>query len=91
MAAYIFQRFLWLFPVLFFISLVTFLLMHAVPGGPWDEERKVPDNVKRNLDTKYGLDKPLHEQYLSYVTNALQGDLGLSFSRQNKPVSELSI
>jgi oligopeptide transport system permease protein len=89
MAGYILRRLLWLIPVLFFISLVTFVLMHAIEGGPWDEERRLPDNVQRNLDAKYGLDKPLWEQYTSFVLNAVQGDLGISYQRQDKPVTDI--
>jgi oligopeptide transport system permease protein len=89
MAAYIVRRILWLLPVLFFISLITFSLMHLVPGGPWDSERQLPPQVVENLNRKYGLDKPVWRQYIDYATNALQGDLGISFARQNKPVTDV--
>jgi oligopeptide transport system permease protein len=89
MTRYVVQRLLWLVPVLFFISLVTFVLMHAVEGGPWDEERKLPANVVENLNRKYGLDEPVWRQYLNFLTNALQGDLGISFQRQDKPVTQI--
>lgn len=89
MSNYIARRALWLIPVLFFISLLTFVLMHNVEGGPWDSERKLPDNVIQNLNRKYGLDKPLWRQYVDFLTNALQGDLGISFQRQNKPVTDV--
>ncbi len=89
MTSYIARRVLWLIPVLFFISLITFALMHAVEGGPWDSERKLPDNVTENLNRKYGLDKPVWRQYVDFAANALQGDLGISFQRQNKPVTEV--
>ena len=65
MAAYVFQRLLWLIPVLLFISLVTFVLMHSVEGGPWDDDRKLPDSVVQNLNRRYGLDKPVWRQYLT--------------------------
>jgi oligopeptide transport system permease protein len=91
MAAYALQRLLWLIPVLLFISLVTFTLMHAVEGGPWDEDRSVPPAVTENLNRKYGLDKPVWRQYLDFVTNALQGDLGVSYQRQDRPVTEIII
>ncbi len=89
MTRYIFGRILWLIPVLLFISLITFVLMHSVEGGPWDSERQLPPNVIENLNKKYGLDKPVWRQYLDFVTNAVQGDLGISFQRQNKPVTEV--
>jgi oligopeptide transport system permease protein len=89
MAPYALRRLLWLGPVLLFISLVTFALMHSVPGGPWDEDRSLPPSVIENLDRKYGLDQPLWRQYLTFATNALQGDLGISYQRQNQPVTDV--
>src|SRR5574339_1202785 len=91
MSNYIARRVLWLVPVFFFISLITFLLMHSVEGGPWDSERRLPDNVTENLNRKYGLDKPLWRQYINFVGDALQGDLGISFKRQDKPVTDILI
>jgi oligopeptide transport system permease protein len=87
MAAYALRRLLWLVPALLFISLVTFALMHAVEGGPWDEERPLAPSVVENLNRKYGLDEPLWRQYLDFVTGAVRGDLGISYQRQDKPVT----
>jgi oligopeptide transport system permease protein len=87
MAAYIVRRILWLGLTLLFISLATFVLMHNVKGGPWDQARSVPPQQIENLNRKYGLDEPLWRQYTTFVANALQGDLGLSFQRQDKPVT----
>ncbi|HEX2923148.1 MAG TPA: ABC transporter permease [Chloroflexota bacterium] len=89
MQQYIIRRVLWLIPVLFFISLITFALMHSVPGGPWDREKKLAPSVVENLNARYGLDKPLAEQYLSFVGNALHGDLGVSFSYQDRKVTSV--
>jgi oligopeptide transport system permease protein len=91
MAPYIAQRLLWLVPVLLFVSLITFVLMHAVEGGPWDEEKLLPPEVVENLNRRYGLDRPVWRQYLGFVTNALQGDLGVSFQRQDAPVTRIII
>jgi len=87
MAAYIVRRVLWLGLTLVFISLATFVLMHSVKGGPWDQARATPPQQAENLNRKYGLDEPLWQQYTTFVTNALQGDLGLSFQRQDKGVT----
>jgi ABC-type dipeptide/oligopeptide/nickel transport system permease component len=57
--------------VLFGVSIITFLLMHVVPGGPFASEKPLPADVKRNLAEKYGLNLPLHEQYLLYMRNVL--------------------
>jgi len=89
MAAYLGQRLLWLGPTLLLVSLATFGLMHLVPGGPWDSEKTLPPAVIDNLNRRYGLDRPLWEQYLEFVGGALRGDLGVSFIRQDQPVTEL--
>ena len=91
MSGYVARRVLWMIPVLFFVSLITFALMHSVEGGPWDEEKKLPDAVVENLNRKYGLDKPVWRQYLDFVVGALQGDLGASFQRQDKPVTDVIV
>jgi oligopeptide transport system permease protein len=62
--------------------------MHAVPGGPFDRDKELPATVRQNLERKYGLDKPLYEQYVQYITNIAQGDLGISM-RQNRPVTTI--
>jgi ABC-type dipeptide/oligopeptide/nickel transport system permease component len=55
--------------------------MHSIPGGPFDEaQMPLPAAAKANILRKYGLDKPLHEQYLNYMSNALRGDFGISFA-----------
>ena len=92
MATYILRRLLWLGPALFFISLVTFGLMHATPGGPYDYDPHLTDTVRDNLNRKYGLDKSLPEQYAIFVSHAIQGDLGVSLKvQQNEPVTSMLV
>jgi ABC-type dipeptide/oligopeptide/nickel transport system permease component len=67
MAQYIARRFLWMLMVLFVISLITFLLMHSVPGGPFDGEKKIAANTLALLNKKYHLDDPITKQYLDYI------------------------
>lgn len=68
MAKFIFRRLLWLVVVLFAVSLITFIFMRLVPGGPFNNsERGVPEAVLRNMEIKYGLDQPLHIQYTRYI------------------------
>jgi ABC-type dipeptide/oligopeptide/nickel transport system permease component len=57
--SYLARRILWIIPVLFAVSIITFFLMHAVPGGPWDAETRLPPSVQARLNAQYGLDKPL--------------------------------
>ncbi len=89
MQPYLIRRVLCTIPVLVFISLITFALMHAVPGGPWDREKKLAPAVVENLNRRYGLDKPVWQQYLDFLTNAARGDLGISFIYQNRKVTEV--
>ncbi|MGE5620917.1 MAG: ABC transporter permease [Sphingomonadaceae bacterium] len=89
MQRYLLRRVLWIIPVLFFISLITFVLMHSVPGGPWDRDKKLAPQVVENLNRRYGLDKPLHEQYVTFLANAVQGDLGVSFIYQDRKVTDV--
>lgn len=68
MGSFIARRFLWMLLVLFVVSLVTFFLMRAVPGGPFDREKELPEAIQASLEARYGLDQPLHIQYLSYIS-----------------------
>jgi len=86
---YILRRLLWLIPVVFAVSALTFFLMHAVPGGPWSSERAVSAGVQAKIDAAYGLDKPLYEQYVGWVANMLQGNLGPSFRYADRSVNDI--
>jgi oligopeptide transport system permease protein len=89
MTGYIIRRILWLIPVLVFVSLITFTLMHITPGGPWDKDKAVSPQVVANLNAKYNLDKPAWQQYLIYMGNALRGDLGPSYTYQDRSVTQI--
>jgi oligopeptide transport system permease protein len=86
---YLARRILWIIPVLFTVSVLTFILMHAVPGGPWDSEKALPAGVEARLNAEYGLDKPLPEQYLQWVSGFVQGDLGPSYRFQDRRVNDI--
>src|SRR5262245_61353813 len=88
MTAYIIRRLLVIIPLLWAIATITFFLMHAVPGGPFDNEKPLPPATVANLERKYNLDGSLREQYVSFLSNLVRGDLGLSF-RQDRPVTEV--
>jgi ABC-type dipeptide/oligopeptide/nickel transport system permease component len=83
MARYIIGRLFGVVGVLIAVSIVTFLLMHAVPGGPFDagEKREIPlsEAQRAEMMRKYHLDEPLYTQYLSYMKGVVQGDFGTSF------------
>lgn len=67
MAVFIFRRFIWMLLVMFLVSVVTFALMHAVPGGPFSREKEVPPQILAALEAKYNLDAPLVQQYTDYM------------------------
>lgn len=79
MLAYTIRRILILVPVLWAVATITFILMHAVPGGPLTPEKSRPPALQEALERRYGLDKPLWQQYTTYLTNIVQGDLGITF------------
>lgn len=89
MLRYTAQRLLWVIPVLFGIGTITFVLMHAVPGGPWDENKKLPPQTVANLNHRYGLDDSLIVQYGRFLGNAVRGDLGISYTNQNRDVTQV--
>lgn len=68
---------------------VSFFLMRFAPGSPFSSERTLPPQVMENINAKYGLDKPVMEQYFTYLTNVVQGDLGPSFKYKDFTVNEL--
>lgn len=90
MLNFIFYRLLGLIGVLFVVSIITFGLMHAVPGGPFDEEKMpLSAEAKANILRKYGLDKPLYEQYARYTWSALHFDFGIPFQSPGETVTDL--
>jgi len=89
MFRYIVKRFLWLLLVLVVVLLITFILMHLVPGGPWDREKALAPKVVAALNKKYGLDKPLWEQFVNYLWGILHGDLGISYSYADRNVTSI--
>jgi oligopeptide transport system permease protein len=82
-------RLLQAIPVLLIVISATFLLVHSAPGGPFSADKAVPPEVIRALEAQYNLDQPLWQQYLSYLGDVLQGDLGPSFKYSGRTVNEL--
>jgi ABC-type dipeptide/oligopeptide/nickel transport system permease component len=90
MTRYILGRLLSLGLVLIVVSMITFGLMHSVPGGPFDEnDQPLPPAAKANILRKYGLDKPVWQQYLLYMGNAVRFDFGIPFQQPTTTVREL--
>lgn len=75
---------------LFVVATVTFALMHAVPGDPLRQEKATSDAIRANLEEKYGLNKPILEQYTTYMANMFfKFDFGISFKQVNRPVNRI--
>lgn len=89
MLLFILRRVLQAVPVLLIVSLATFFMVRAAPGGPFDAERAVPPEVLKHLNERYHLDDPLWKQYFNYMGNALQGDFGPSFKYPTHTVTDL--
>lgn len=89
MLKYSLNRLFWIVLVLIAVSFITFSLMHLVPGGPWDREKELAPQIVENLNKKYGLDKPYFVQFGNYLWGILQGDLGVSYSYQDRGVTEI--
>ena len=88
MTGFIVRRILWIIHVLWAVATITFFLMHAVPGGPFDRDKNLPPATLANLEKRYNLDKPLVVQYGLYLKNLAQGDLGLSY-KNNREVTDI--
>ena len=76
-------------PVLLVVVIITFLMVHAAPGGPFDAERVASPEIIEKLNEAYNLDKPIHVQIYNYLFNAIQGDFGHSFKYPGRSVTEL--
>ena len=71
------------------IATATFFAMHNVPGDPLLDEKAVSPEIRKNLQAKYGLDRPLLEQYGIYLSNMIRGDFGISYAQQNRSVNDI--
>jgi oligopeptide transport system permease protein len=87
--AYLARRVAWIIPVLFIVSILTFFLMHSVPGGPWDREKRLSPGVVARLNAKYELDLPLHQQYVNWVVDFVHLDLGPSYRYTDRTVNDI--
>ena len=77
-------------PTLLVILIISFLLMHAAPGGPFTSERPLPPEILENIEAKYGLDQPIYKQMLNYAVGVLtEFDFGPSFKYKDRTVNEI--
>lgn len=90
MYSYTLKRTLGAIPTLLALIVISFLLMHAAPGGPFTFEKQLPPQVMANLNAKYGLDQPLYVQMWRYIVGIVtQFDFGPSFVYKDRTVNEI--
>jgi oligopeptide transport system permease protein len=89
MIRYVIRRLAGAIPTLFAIVTLTFFLIHAAPGGPFDEAQTLPPQIMANLQSAYGLDQPVWLQYGRYLRSLSHGDFGPSFKYKDFTVTEL--
>jgi len=89
MMAYLLRRLLSGVITVWFIATATFFVMHIVPGDPLSNEKAVSPEIRHNLQIRYGLDKPVLQQYGIYLGNMLRGDFGISYTQQNRRVNDI--
>ena len=89
MLSIFFKRILLAIPVLIAVASITFFLVRLAPGGPFDAEKAVSEQVMKNLNEVYNLNAPLSEQYFDYMSGVLVGDFGPSFRYPGRGVSEM--
>lgn len=89
MIGFLVKRLLWTAATMWVVFTITFFLMRSVPGGPFDGERKLDPEIKRNIETRYGTNDPLEVQYFRELGNVCRGDLGPSYKLADYTVNEI--
>lgn len=89
MTSYVIKRIASTVLTVFLIATLTFFLMNLVPGGPFASEKAPTPAVQVAMEAKYGLDKPLIEQYGNYLNNLLHGDFGISLKQRGRSINEI--
>ena len=89
MTGFLLRRLLGAIPTLFVIVTATFFLIRLAPGGPFDQEQRLPPEIQANLEAAYGLDQPMLVQYGRYLSGLVRGDFGPSFKYRDFDVTEL--
>lgn len=80
MLNYLSRRMLYAIVALLVVVTVTFIFMHAIPGGPFQREKALPEAVKKNIEARYKLDQPLYIQYIDYLSHLVRATSGLRIS-----------
>ncbi|MBK7890593.1 MAG: ABC transporter permease [Bdellovibrionales bacterium] len=86
---FIIRKFVEALVTLFVIATLTFVALRALPGGPFDSEKALPPEIKANIETRYGLNDPMHVQYVRYISGLVRGDWGESYKYVGRSVSDI--
>lgn len=89
MLVFLLRRFFTILATLFVLATITFFLLRIVPGGPFDSDKALPPDIKANVEAKFGLDKPLAQQYINYLLGMTRFDFGPSFKYIGRDVTEI--
>jgi len=89
MIRFIAKRLLLMIPTLWVVATITFFLMRLAPGGPFMSEKEIPPEIQHNIEAKYGLDKPLFQQYVTFLGNIVRFDFGPSYKHPSRTVREM--
>jgi oligopeptide transport system permease protein len=89
MLRFVFRRLIVAIPTLFVVITAAFFMMRAAPGNPFSGDRKLPPEIEKNIEAKYGMDKPLIVQYGTYLAGVLHGDFGPSLKYRDKTVLDI--
>jgi oligopeptide transport system permease protein len=89
MIKYVIKRLFLAVITIYAVGTITFFLMNMVPGGPFLSEKAISPTAKAALEAKYGLDKPLYKQYVTYITGVMKGDFGDSLKQRGRTVSSI--
>ncbi|MDI3533752.1 MAG: oligopeptide transport system permease protein [Thermosediminibacterales bacterium] len=89
MLNFVIKRTVSMIVVILFIVTLTFVLMHAIPGSPFTDKKKLPESIRKNIEKRYHLDEPFLKQYCDYILNMFKGDLGLSLRYEGRRVNDI--
>ena len=89
MIRFLLKRLGWMVLTLWVVFTTSFFLMRAVPGGPFDSEKKLPPAIKRNIEKRYQMDRPLIQQYWSHLWATVRCDFGPSYKLEDYTVNDV--
>ncbi|MCX7745780.1 MAG: ABC transporter permease [Clostridia bacterium] len=89
MLYYIFKRFIYSLFTLWVIITIIFFTMHSIPGNIYSTKKALPPAIENNIKAKYGLDKPLAQQYLIVLKGIIRFDFGMSIENDGRSVNEM--